>query len=264
MGELTTIVTLISPLPAFIFCHKSSFDKNKQLEKISFNFLLAMMVTNIVWLAYSIKITNIDLIIINSLGSIIASSFVSLYLWVKYKVARFWGHLPKVVIGVIFAICASSSLTDDFTNGLIATTLSMSQYIFILEGVKGVLMTRDPEKVDLLIAIACIFNSIAWGCYAQIVGDIFVFIPNIAAFAAGFINISLYMWTTGSLKDNSLPIKVLHKCCLKKTRVLPTKVKDERELESEGMFNLKGKVEDANSHGSILRENHQQATKVKA
>ena len=61
---------------------------------------------------------------------------------------------------------------------------------------KGVLQTKDPARVDLIIAIACIFNSIAWGCYAQLVGDIFVFIPNVAAFSAGFINISLYMWTT--------------------------------------------------------------------
>lgn len=28
LGELTMIVTLISPLPSFIFCHKSSFEKN--------------------------------------------------------------------------------------------------------------------------------------------------------------------------------------------------------------------------------------------
>ena len=169
-----------------------------------------MLVTNCVWLAYSIKIFNLDLIIINTLGTLIASSFVTIFLYVKYKVARLYMHLPRLVFGLLFAVGVSSTLTDSFTNGVIATTCSMSQYIFILEGVKGVLQTRDPERVDLVIAIACIFNSLAWGTYAKLVNDIFVFIPNVAAFAAGFIQIFLYMWTTGQLRDNSLPIKFLH------------------------------------------------------
>jgi len=125
LGELTTIITLISPLPSFIFCHKTSFQKNEQLAKLSFNFLLAMMVTNYIWLAYSLKIENIDLIIINSLGTIIASTFVTLYLYVKFKVGRIHIHLLRLVIGLIFAFSVCSSLTDPWTNGLIVTSMSM-------------------------------------------------------------------------------------------------------------------------------------------
>lgn len=111
--------------------------------------------------------------------------------------------------------------------------------------------------MDLIIAIACIFNSIAWGCYAHLVGDIFVFIPNVAAFSAGFINISLYMWTTNQIKDNSIPISVLHRCCNKDARVLPNKVKDEKEIENEGLFYCK-EPEDLNSHGIVQRESSDQ------
>ena len=49
------------------------------------------------------------------------------------------------------------------------------------------LQTKDPDRVDLIIAIACIFNAIAWGSYSIIVSDIFVFMPNVAAIGAGFI-----------------------------------------------------------------------------
>ena len=98
-----------------------------------------MMITCYIWFAYSCKIWNLDLIIINGLGSIISSCFVTLYLYVKFKVARITLHLPRLVIGLIFAFYVSSGATESFTNGLIATTMSMCQYIFILEGVKGVL-----------------------------------------------------------------------------------------------------------------------------
>ena len=234
LGELTTIVTLISPFPAFISCGKSSLDKDRDLKKLSYNFLLAMMITNIIWLAYSVKISNIDLIVINSIGTLIASSFVGIYLFVKYKITRLSTHIARLLCGLLFSILASSQLTTPFVNGLIATSCSMVQYLFTLEGVKGILRTKDPARVDLLVAVACIFNSYAWGCYAYIVHDVFVFVPNVAAFFAGCINISLYLWTSGYLKDSSLVIKVLHKCCYSSAKMLPDKVKCEEELENEG------------------------------
>ena len=180
-------MTLISPLPTFIFCHKSNYEKNEQLAKISFNFLLAMMSTNSIWLAYSLKVFNLDLVIINGLGTLIATCFVMMYLYVKFKVTRLTVHLPRLCLSVIFAMLGSSSLTTPWQNGLIAVAMSMCQYIFILEGVKGVLQTKDPDRVDLIIAIACIFNALAWGTYSIIVNDIFVFAPNVAAICAGFI-----------------------------------------------------------------------------
>ena len=120
------MITLISPLPAFVSCHKTSFEKNKQLAKISYNFLMAMWVTNIVWLAYSIKIANIDLIVINALGTFIASCFLVIFLYVKMKVARLTVHIFRFLFGVVFGVSISSSLTSPWTNGFLATMMSMS------------------------------------------------------------------------------------------------------------------------------------------
>lgn len=106
------------------------------LEKISFNFLVAMFVTNLVWLFYSIKIDNNDLIVINALGTIIAGSFTTLFLYVKQKVTRPYTHLTKFALGLSFAFTVGSSLTTPWTNGFIATSLSMSQYFFTLDSVK--------------------------------------------------------------------------------------------------------------------------------
>ena len=80
-----------------------------------------------------------------------------------------------------------------------------------------------------------------------------MFIPNVCAFAAGWINISLFLWTTGNITDTSPPIKFLHKCCNKEARILPKKVKDEQELENAGLFSCM-EPEDSNSHGVVLRD----------
>ena len=84
--------------------------------------------------------------------------------------------------------------------------------------------------------------------------DIFVFLPNVAAFGAGIINISLYMWTTGNLKDSSTPIKILHKCCNRSAKLLPDKLKDDAEIENADKFTVKMEPEDRDSHLRILRD----------
>ena len=119
-------MALISPLPSFIFCHKTSFEKNQQIAGLSYNFLLAMMTNNCVWLAYSIKIESIDLIVVNGLGTLVSITWVSLYLYVKSKISRFLLHLPRLAVAIVFAITVSSNLTDDWLNGLIATSMSMT------------------------------------------------------------------------------------------------------------------------------------------
>ena len=85
-----------------------------------------MWATNTVWLAYSIKIMNVDLIVINSLGTFIASCFLVIYLYVKSKVARLSIHIIRLVIGIGLALSFSSNLTSPWTNGLLATLMSMT------------------------------------------------------------------------------------------------------------------------------------------
>lgn len=155
------------------------------LQRISYNFLLAMFVTNEVWLAYAVKIANADLVVINALGTFIAGTFVSLFIYIKCKVTRPSKQLLLLVPAALFMTYVSSGCVDPWTNGLIATTCSMIQYVFTLESVKVTLQTKDPEKVNLIVAFACLISAYAWSCYAIVVGDVFVFVPNVAAFAAG-------------------------------------------------------------------------------
>ena len=88
LGQLTTILLLISPFPSFVFCHKKSLEKNAQIANISYKYLLANFACNAVWLAYSLKVENMDLIVINFLGTLISAIFLALYIYVKIKVGH--------------------------------------------------------------------------------------------------------------------------------------------------------------------------------
>jgi uncharacterized protein with PQ loop repeat len=75
-------------MPNFVFCHKKSLEKNQMVSKVSYKYLLANFLNNAVWLAYSLKVENTDLIIINGLGSLITCLFLSLYIYAKMKVGH--------------------------------------------------------------------------------------------------------------------------------------------------------------------------------
>jgi uncharacterized protein with PQ loop repeat len=83
MGELSSIITIISPLPSFLMCKKSNDDKVKMLKGISLNYLLSLWVMNACWVAYAIKADLEDIIAINLIGMISALLFIFIYLFVK-------------------------------------------------------------------------------------------------------------------------------------------------------------------------------------
>lgn len=58
------------------------------ISKVSYKYLLANFVCSAVWLAYSLKAENIDLIIINLIATIITSVFLGLYIYAKIKVGH--------------------------------------------------------------------------------------------------------------------------------------------------------------------------------
>ena len=101
---------MISPLPAFVSCHKKSHEKNRMLAQISFNFLIALFVTNAAWLAYAIRIHNMDIMVINSLGFVVSFCFCIMYLYVKLKVCVPYKELSLFTMAFPFNVLMFSQL----------------------------------------------------------------------------------------------------------------------------------------------------------
>lgn len=80
MGELSSIFTIVSPLPEFISCHKPNKQKYDMLKTISYNYLLALWIMNTAWVAYDWKAELEDIIPINVIGMISALIFILMYI----------------------------------------------------------------------------------------------------------------------------------------------------------------------------------------
>jgi uncharacterized protein with PQ loop repeat len=187
IGQLTQIILLLSPLPNFVFCHKKSLEKNSMLKNMSFKYLLSNFVNSTVWLAYSLKIENDDLIIINVIATIITSLFLLLFLYVKIKIGHFY-DLVLMVAGVspIVILPFTQYLTAPIV-GLLATILSVLAYAVSLDSISMTLKTRKSETVNIAIVCGIFLNGVAWALYAIVLRDAFVLIPNFVALTSASI-----------------------------------------------------------------------------
>lgn len=79
---------MISPLPAFISCHKNAQEKFGMLSGISFNFLIANFLLQSTFLAYVIKAGFNDIVVINCLTTATGMIFIVMYLSIKMQVER--------------------------------------------------------------------------------------------------------------------------------------------------------------------------------
>lgn len=181
------------------------------VSKVSYKYLLANFVNNAVWLAYSLKVENTDLIIINFLGTLITCFFLSLYIYAKMKVGHHQRSFLLLLITIPLIIFSfSEQLSTEYT-GILGTTLSISAYAISLDNISVVLKTRNKSAVNMGLTVACVLNGTIWMVYAILVRDIYVLIPNVAALLSAAIQMNLYQWTTGKIEDTNWFIKILQK-----------------------------------------------------
>ena len=131
------------------------------------------------------KVENPELIVINSVGMVIGAFFYGMYLYVQAKMGRFTILLPSAVILGIPTL-AWYYLNTDYC-GLLATMFSISSYIVSLDSLSVTLKTRDASSVNLAITFASVLNGFVWMCYALLVRDIFVLMPNVTALISAAI-----------------------------------------------------------------------------
>ena len=135
MGEITSLLTLISPLPSFMFCHKPNHEKIHMLNGISYSYLISLYVMNATWVAYCIKEGLDDIIVINLLGMLSALIFILIYIYTKYQ-----DELPVYDIVVFISTLPftvfvyTDVFSSDFT-GFLAVLLSIFSYVTTLGNV---------------------------------------------------------------------------------------------------------------------------------
>lgn len=151
MGELSSLALMIGPIKSFLFCGKSKVEKLELLRTISYNYLMMLLLMSSAWLAYSYKINNFDLIMINWCGTVFAVIYVVLFLLI-----RTFDKFPlNQLLFFLFSIPFQGILFTDYltmdTVGVLATAINTIQYISVLDNIKEILETRNKKEINMFV-----------------------------------------------------------------------------------------------------------------
>jgi solute carrier family 50 protein (sugar transporter) len=107
---------------------------------------------------------------------------------VMKKIIFFIAAFLPLEIAVVFFIPFTQGL-DMFLSGLICVLCLCFFYACPLNVVIEIIRLRDSEGFSYITIIPIIVNSLLWATYGFVLGDPFLFSPNLVGFVVGFLQL---------------------------------------------------------------------------
>ena len=124
LGQITSYLSILAPVPTFLMCNKSVKAQNKQIDTIQFSFLLVLFMISNLWLCHFEHSgeSNRALVFVYRARTLATAIYVGLYLCVRASAgwAETWPYVVQTLItGILVA------LLDEFVDRsyLLAVTL---------------------------------------------------------------------------------------------------------------------------------------------
>jgi hypothetical protein len=139
VGELCTLISIISPFPAFVSCYQSSYEKYQKIKEVSFYFLLELFMINAVWFAFEYKEDNPEIMVTHVLGMLVALTFISLYIYFKSKVTSAKKEIKVFLMTLPFCVLMLSDHILTPMTGAIAVILDTASYATSFDTINEIL-----------------------------------------------------------------------------------------------------------------------------
>lgn len=103
--------------------------------------------------------------------------------------------------------------------------MNIASYVTILDNLKEILESKDPETINLFVCFASGLNSIFWLGYSVLTEDIYIFVPCFVGMIVFVIQMILFMWTLGTFEDSCCFVYFLHRSIIGKNKGIKKKQK---------------------------------------
>jgi uncharacterized protein with PQ loop repeat len=171
MGTALSVFNSIAPIKAILDRVKS-----KELAQIPEIFLNINHLCQLIWLYYSIKKQDIDLIIVNGLTSLL--TFIGLFLY-NYHSNKLNSLRSQYLIGFIIASFFSYVSPIELL-GSVCLIVTFLTSLSTLESLQKVLKTKNYKFIDITMTSAGLLNATVWTWFGRETNDF-----NVAA-SSGF------------------------------------------------------------------------------
>ncbi|KAK3042530.1 hypothetical protein RJ639_000254 [Escallonia herrerae] len=195
LGNIISFLVYLAPGPTFYrICKKKSTEGFQSIPYV------VALFTAMLWIYYaSLKSGATLLMSINSVGCVIETIYIALYIAYAPKKARIL--TLKLVLLLIFAgFCLILLLTQVLAKGparlrvlgWICVVLSVSVFAAPLSIMTQVLRTKSVEFMPFWLSFFLALSAVMWFLYGLLQKDFFITLPNILGFVFGVSQMVLY------------------------------------------------------------------------
>ncbi|CAK9178048.1 unnamed protein product [Ilex paraguariensis] len=196
LGNIVSFLVYLAPLPTFYRIYKKKSTEGFQSIPYAVALFSAML-----YLYYAVLKTNeIILITINSIGCVIETTYLIIFLIYATKEAKI--YTTKLVIlfnvGAYGLIVFSTSILSDGHQrdtivGWICSAFSVSVFAAPLSIMRLVIRTKSVEYMPISLAFFLTLCAVMWFFYGLLIKDYYIAMPNIIGFMFGVAQMILYV-----------------------------------------------------------------------
>ncbi|GAA0167163.1 hypothetical protein LIER_22156 [Lithospermum erythrorhizon] len=195
LGNIVSFLVYLSPLPTFYRIHKKKSTEGFQSIPYSVANFSAML-----YLYYAfIKGNALMIITINSVGAVIETTYIIVYMIYATKKAKMF-TAKLIILFNIGALGLIMGLTGVFAKGKLRVTIvgwicavfSVSVFAAPLSIMRRVIKTKSVEFMPFNLSICLTLCAIMWFFYGLLIKDYYIATPNILGFTFGVAQMILY------------------------------------------------------------------------
>ncbi|XP_026660803.2 bidirectional sugar transporter SWEET14-like [Phoenix dactylifera] len=204
LGNIISFMVYVAPLPTFyrVYIKKST----EGFQSVPY---VVALFSAMLWIYYAlIKTDSYLLVTINSIGCIIETMYIIMYLSYAPKKARIFTAQILLLLNVglfglivlLTLLLAKGPREQVRVLGWVCVSFSISVFVAPLSIIRLVIRTKSVEFMPFWLSFFLTLSAIAWFSYGLLTKDIYVALPNILGFIFGVVQMGIYIAYKGAKK----------------------------------------------------------------
>ncbi|XP_010929602.1 bidirectional sugar transporter SWEET14 isoform X2 [Elaeis guineensis] len=203
LGNIISFMVYLAPLPTFYRVYKKKSTEGFQ----SVPYVVALF-SAMLWIYYAfIKADAYLLVTINSIGCVIETMYIVMYLSYAPKKARIFTAQVLLLLNVglfglivLVTLMVAKGPERVHVLGWVCVSFSISVFVAPLSIIRLVIRTKSVEFMPFWLSFFLTMSAIAWFSYGLLTKDIYVALPNILGFIFGVVQMGIYIAYKGTEK----------------------------------------------------------------
>ncbi|KAM3229222.1 hypothetical protein ACQJBY_060243 [Aegilops geniculata] len=196
LGNILSFLVILAPVPTFYRVYKRKSTESFQSVPYAMALLSAML-----WLYYALLTKDLLLLTINTVGCVVESAYLAIYLAYAPKQARaFTAKLVCIMNVALYGamVCVLQLLVKDGESrvtiaGGIGSAFALAVFVAPLAIIRQVIRTKSVEFLPFWLSFFLTISAVVWFFYGLLMKDFFVATPNVLGLLFGLAQMSLHL-----------------------------------------------------------------------